>query len=71
MNGAMGGGLSAVVLSAALGRKRRYFLDIPQFASGILGGLVGITAIAAVCKPWEGLFIGFIGGLVANGGNDI
>ena len=67
----MGGGFSAVLLSAALERKRRYFLDIRQFATGILGGLVGITAIAAVCRPWEGLFIGFIGGLIANGGNDI
>jgi len=35
--------------------------------SGILGGLVGITAIASICKPWEALIIGFIGGLVANG----
>ena len=37
-------------------------------SSGILGGLVSVTACAPVIKPWEGLLIGFIGGFIANGG---
>jgi len=67
MNGAMGGGIAAVITSAAMEHRRKYFLDIPQFVSGILGGLVSITAPAAVIEPWEGLLIGFIGGFVALG----
>ena len=68
MNGAMAGGLSAVVLSFALYRRRKYILDIPYLASGILGGLVGVTACAPVIRPAEGLLLGFVGGMIANGG---
>jgi len=68
MNGAMSGGLSAVVLCGILYHRRKYILDIPYLASGILGGLVAVTAGAPVLRPWEGLFIGFIGGMIANGG---
>mgnify|MGYP001792509557 CR=1 FL=1 len=38
---------------------------------GILGGLVGITAICAVARPWEGFLIGFIGAAVACGTADL
>ena len=70
MNGAMAGGLSAVFLSAILylSKKRKYILDIGYLASGILGGLVGVTACAPIIRPWEGLLLGFIGGFIANGG---
>ena len=68
MNGAMAGGISAVILSAALYHRRKYILDVTFLASGILGGLVGVTACAPVIRPWEGLFLGFVGGLIANGG---
>ena len=50
-------------------RKRK--LDVAVFITGVLGGLVGITAICAVCRPWEAFIIGFIGGLVACGSCDI
>ena len=46
-------------------------LDVAIFITGVLGGLVGITAICAVCRPWEAFVIGFIGGLVACGSCDI
>jgi len=65
MNGAMGGGICAVVLNLLLIRKRKYILDIGDFTAGILGGLVSITAPANLIRPWEGLVIGGIGGLVA------
>ena len=68
MNGAMAGGVSAVILSAALYHRRKYILDITFLASGILGGLVGVTACAPVIRPVEGLFLGFVGGFIANGG---
>ena len=67
MNGACAGGVSALLLSSILKVKRGYLLDIPQFSSGILGGLVGITGIASSCEPWEAMLIGFIGGGIANG----
>ena len=67
MNGACAGGVSALLLSGILKVKRGYLLDIPQFSSGILGGLVGITGIASSCEPWEAMLIGFIGGGIANG----
>ena len=67
MNGAMGGGFAAIIVSAALEYRRHYFLDIPQLVSGILGGLVSVTAPAAVIEPWEALLIGFIGGFIALG----
>ena len=37
------------------------------FISGVLGGLVAITGGCNQFRPWEGLVIGFIGGLVAVG----
>ena len=68
INGAISGGLSAVLLGFALkwNRSKRYLLDIPQFAAGILGGLVAITAGADVFRPWQGMIVGFIGGIMAN-----
>ena len=71
MNGAMAGGVSAVFLGAVQSRWRRYLLDIPQLASGVLGGLVAVTAGAPVLRPWEGLLVGLIGGFVANGGKNL
>ena len=70
MNGAMAGGLSAVLLGMImkLARFKNHLLDIPMFCSGVLGGLVAITAPADVIETWEALIIGFTGGLVANGG---
>ncbi|XP_057308412.1 putative ammonium transporter 3 [Hydractinia symbiolongicarpus] len=67
MNGAIAGGFSAVLLCISLYCKRHYVLDIPQFVSGVLGGLVAITACASVISPWESIVIGFIGGIIANG----
>lgn len=69
MNGSIGGGLFSIVYCFII-RKKKYCnkLDIPVFSTSILGGLVGITAICAICRPWEALVIGFIGAAVANGG---
>jgi len=69
MNGAMGGGIAAVVLNLTLHifKWRKYILDIGEFTAGILGGLVAITAPANLIRPWEGLVIGFIGAFVAIG----
>ena len=36
--------------------------------AGVLGGLVAITGGCNQLRPWEGLVIGFIGGLIAVGG---
>lgn len=65
MNGAMGGGVAAVVYNLICMKWRKYILDVGEFTAGILGGLVAITAPANLIRPWEGLVIGFIGSLVA------
>ncbi|XP_048589128.1 putative ammonium transporter 3 isoform X2 [Nematostella vectensis] len=43
-------------------------LNIHVFVTGILGGLVSITAICSVARPWEALVIGSIGALIACSG---
>ena len=68
LNGSIGGGILGVCYSFLF---RKWKLDVAIFINGILGGLVGITAICAVCRPWEAFIIGFIGGLVACGSCDI
>ena len=68
VNGGIGGGFAAILLSALQKKRKEYLLDIPQFVTGILGGLVGITAGSNVFRPWEGIAVGFIGGLAAAGG---
>ena len=64
INGSIGGALFAIVYSYRLNKKYKGKLDVPIFMSGILGGLVGITAICTICKPWEALLIGFVGGII-------
>lgn len=68
MNGAIGGGLSTLLLNVGLSLKREYLLNIPEFVGGVLGGLVSITAPANVIRPWEAVVIGMIGGLCTVGG---
>ena len=68
MHGAIGGGLSGILLNLVLYRKRKYILDIPQFATAILGGLVSVTSGACAIESWHSIIVGFIGGLLANGG---
>ena len=40
-------------------------LDVPTFVTGVRGGLVSVTGICALARPWEGLVIGVFGGLFA------
>ena len=68
MNGAIGGGIAGILLNLLMYRKRNYILDIPQFASAILGGLVSVTSGAGVVESWHAVITGYIGGLLANGG---
>ena len=69
MVGAMGGGAFAMFYCYAIRRKKyKGVLDIPLLSVGILGGLVGITAICAVTRPWEGFIIGILGGAAGIGG---
>ncbi|XP_031564624.1 putative ammonium transporter 3 [Actinia tenebrosa] len=62
LNGSIGGGIFGMVYSY-IAYKDKLLID--QFATGILGGLVSITAICAVARPWESFIIGFVGGLIA------
>ncbi|KAJ8029858.1 Ammonium transporter 2 [Holothuria leucospilota] len=43
---------------------KKYKFDIVYIIDGILGALVSITAYCALARPWEGLVIGAIGGLI-------
>ena len=64
VNGSVGGGLWAILYSYKLCKKFKGKLDVGTFSTGVLGGLVSVTAICAVCRPWEALLIGFIGGII-------
>lgn len=68
VNGGIGSGFAAILLSALQKKRKEYLLNIPQFVAGILGGLVGITAGSNVFRPWEGIVVGFIGEITAAGG---
>jgi len=62
LNGSIGGGILAIAYSYIRDSET---LDIPIFVTGIRGGLVAVTGICALARPWEGLVIGFLGGLFA------
>lgn len=62
INGSIGGGILGMLYSYIFFKKK---LDISIFVTGILSGLVGITAVCALCRPWEAIVIGAIGALLA------
>ena len=62
LNASIGGGILAIIYSYIQDAET---LDVPTFVTGIRGGLVAVTGICALAKPWEGLVIGFFGGLFA------
>ena len=64
INGSIGGALFAILYSCRLNKKYKRKLNVPIFTSGILGGLVGITAICTLCRPWEAFLIGMIGSVL-------
>ncbi|KXJ26494.1 putative ammonium transporter 3 [Exaiptasia diaphana] len=68
LNGSIGGGIFGMMYSMFMFKGK---IMIDMFANGILGGLVGITAICAVARPWESLIIGFIGGLISCTGSTL
>jgi len=65
INGSVGGGIFAIIYSYYLTKQFNGKLDVGILTTGILAGLVSITSISAVCKPWEGIVIGFIGGIIS------
>lgn len=68
VNGSVGGGLWTVLYCYVLTKRFHRKLDIGIFTSGILAGLVSVTAICAICQPWEALFIGWIGAMISSYG---
>ena len=66
--GSVGGGIWSVVYCYFITEDFDGKLDIPNFTASILGGLVSITGICAVCRPWEALVIGIIGGILCSYG---
>ncbi|XP_020625624.1 putative ammonium transporter 3 [Orbicella faveolata] len=61
LNASIGGGIFAH-LFGVLYLKR---VDVPTLMSGILGSLVSITAICAVARPGESIFIGLVGSAIS------
>lgn len=61
LNASIGGGIFAHVFGLFYLKR----VDIPTLMSGILGSLVSITAICAVVRPGESIFIGFVGSVIA------
>lgn len=64
INGSIGGGLFAIIY-CKVNRKYKKKLNVGIFSAGILGGLVGITAICTACRPWQALIIGAIGSVLS------
>jgi len=64
----VGGGLWGIFYCYVLSRKHKGKLDVGIFTNCILGGLVSITAICAICRPWEALLIGMFGGFIVSYG---
>ncbi|XP_072049661.1 putative ammonium transporter 2 [Amphiura filiformis] len=62
----VGGGIAGITLSY-LTKQRK--VDVTYMINGVLGALVSICALCAIARPWEGLVIGIIGGLLACGGS--
>lgn len=62
LNGSIGGGIVAIAYSYIQDSET---LDVPTFVTGIRGGLVSVTGICALARPWEGLLIGVFGGMFA------
>ncbi|XP_077987527.1 putative ammonium transporter 3 [Glandiceps talaboti] len=62
INASVGGGAVAILLSYLM-KKRKF--DIGYLVNGILGALVGVTAICALTSPWAGLVIGIIAGIIS------
>lgn len=65
ISASIGGALFSIIYSCKLNKKYQKKLNVALFTSGILGGLVGITAICTLCRPWEAYIIGIIGGALA------
>lgn len=61
LNASIGGGIFAHLFSVFYLKR----VDVPTLMSGILGSLVSITAICAVARPGESIFIGFIGSVIS------
>ena len=62
LNGSIGGGILGIAYSYI---RDAEILDVPTFVTGVRGGLVSVTGICALARPWEGLVIGVFGGLFA------
>ncbi|KAL9973828.1 hypothetical protein ACROYT_G020333 [Oculina patagonica] len=62
INGSIGGGIVGMIYSYICFKNK---LNIPIFVTGILAGLVSITAICSLARPWEAIIIGAIGALLA------
>ena len=70
VNGSVGGGLWVISYCYLLTTRFRKKLNITELTNGILAGLVSMTAICAICQPWDALIIGWIGGMISSyGGN--
>ncbi|ELT96437.1 hypothetical protein CAPTEDRAFT_62344, partial [Capitella teleta] len=68
LNSSLAGGIMGCLISYIF--KKRTF-DVPYMVNGILGSLVGITALCALAEPWESFTIGAIGGTFALAGAEI
>lgn len=64
INGSVGGAMWPVFYCYVCTKKFDRKLDVGMFTGGILAGLVSITSICAICRPWEAIIIGFIGGII-------
>ena len=63
--GSVGGSIGGLVFTTIASRNK--YVDIVELCTGLLSGLVAVTAACDIIRPWEAVLVGMIGGLVANG----
>ncbi|XP_028400150.1 putative ammonium transporter 3 [Dendronephthya gigantea] len=68
INASIGGGIVGMFYSYIFYKNK---LDIQIFVTGLLGGLVGVTAVCAITRPSFALVVGLVGGLVACASSNI
>lgn len=63
--GSVGGSIGGLIFTTVASRNK--YVDIVELCTGLLSGLVAVTASCDIIQPWEAVIVGIAGGIIANG----